>query len=654
MPYRTLLPLAMLALLAGACSPTDDGTSGVEPSEDAGADAPVPDATSPDAEAPDAGRDAEDAGPPVVAAVRITPSNPTLELHKSLPLQAQPVSVEGDDLDTRPTEWSSSDADIVSVNEYGTIIANEIGQATVTATIEEVSGSVLVGVRGKPVAEVEVVPAQRTLEPGEQVELTVYLTDANGASIDDDRDIEFSSSAPEVATVSEDGLVTGLSSGDATITVEAEGEQATMAITVEATPTEVDRVELSSNYEQLIRGDAVALAATVYDDQGDELTGAPITWSSSSPPVATVDAGGYVEAVGEGSATIVATSGGKSATAVVDVTFSLSTIGVGDGFACGLIQEVAFCWGANDRGQLGRGMTSSEEALGRVSGDHAFASLTVGHAHACGVTAAGEAHCWGAGTDGQLGDASSDDRSSPTPVTGGHTFEALAAGPHHTCGIDQQGGALCWGLGDNGQLGDGASSSSTSPVAASGASFASIFVGASHTCAVTASNDAYCWGANDRGQLGTNDRVEKDQPAQVSGGYSYAALALADAHTCGVGSSACWGANDRGQLGEGTNNDHITPLLIPTPVALSRVTAGAEHTCALGGGTVYCWGANDSGQLGTGATTDRSEPTQVSSTRTFVDVAAGPTTTCALDDHGKPFCWGDLPSQTSPTPVPGF
>lgn len=63
------------------------------------------------------------------------------------------------------------------------------------------------------------------------------------------------------------------------------------------------------------------LSVTVWDEDGDEIPDPTVSFDSSDDEVATVDEDGLVEAVGEGTATITATSGEVSAS--VEVTVQL-------------------------------------------------------------------------------------------------------------------------------------------------------------------------------------------------------------------------------------------------------------------------------------------------------------------------------------------
>ena len=75
-------------------------------------------------------------------------------------------------------------------------------------------------------------------------------------------------------------------------------------------------------------GTTVQLMAEVRDQNAGVMAGATVTWSSGDTSVATVDASGLVTAVGNGTATITASAGSASGSAVVAVTQSVATVAV--------------------------------------------------------------------------------------------------------------------------------------------------------------------------------------------------------------------------------------------------------------------------------------------------------------------------------------
>ena len=78
-------------------------------------------------------------------------------------------------------------------------------------------------------------------------------------------------------------------------------------------------------------GDTVRLQAEVRDQNGRAMAGAAVTWASGDASIATVDASGLVTAAGGGTATITATAGSASGTAMVTVAQQVSAVAVAPG-----------------------------------------------------------------------------------------------------------------------------------------------------------------------------------------------------------------------------------------------------------------------------------------------------------------------------------
>jgi len=200
------------------------------------------------------------------------------------------------------------------------------------------------------------------------------------------------------------------------------------------------------------------------------------------------------------------------------------------GFTCGLASTgTAWCWGANDRGQLGRGTRDNQLTANPqpapVAGTLVFTALAAGFGdHVCGLTAAGAAYCWGGGTSGQLGDGLTVDSRLPLALPGEMSFvQIVPAGQSgdaaFTCGLTNGGAAYCWGSNTNGNIGDGTTGGQrTRPVAVTGGhQFASLSGGMAHACGRTLAGVVYCWGSGRVGQLGTNYTTVSAQPVRVIG-----------------------------------------------------------------------------------------------------------------------------------------
>ncbi len=316
--------------------------------------------------------------------------------------------------------------------------------------------------------------------------------------------------------------------------------------------------------------------------------------------------------------------------------------------------DAAFCWGANNLGQVGDGTRRTRSVPTPVVGGLTLTSLTVGTEHTCGLTPTGDAYCWGGNQAGRLGDSTRANRPVPTAVTGGLTFSTLTAGTAHTCGVTTTGAAYCWGENEYGQLGDGTRVDRLIPTAvvADTLTFASLAAGNGHTCGLTLDGDAYCWGDNQFGSRGDSTRTSPLNPTAVAGGLTFASLVVGGDHTCGLtsaGASYCWGPNDRGQLGDSTTVDRLIPAAVSGGLTFASLAAGVggSHTCGLEvSGVAYCWGDNTQGQLGDGTVANRLSPTKVTATAdagelTFASLSAGGLHTCGVStEGGVAYCWG--------------
>jgi len=141
------------------------------------------------------------------------------------------------------------------------------------------------------------------------------------------------------------------------------------------------------------------------------------------------------------------------------------TAGLGS-HTCGLLGSgAAYCWGENTFGALGDGSTIARGTPVPVSGGLLFADIKAGGfiGHSCGFTDTGTAYCWGENERGQVGDGSTIDRLSPSAVAGSLLFADLDAGFRHTCARTTSGVLYCWGSGAAGQLGTNSTSQSNAP-----------------------------------------------------------------------------------------------------------------------------------------------------------------------------------------------
>jgi len=168
-----------------------------------------------------------------------------------------------------------------------------------------------------PVTGVIVAPTSASIAVDGTQQLTASLIPSN-ATI---QNVSWSSSNTSIATVNSSGLITGVASGSATITVTTEdgGFTDECSITVTTSTILVTGVTVAPTSASIAVGGTQQLTASLIPSNA---TNQNVSWSSSNTSVATVNSSGLVTGVASGSATITVTTedGGLSATSTVTVT----------------------------------------------------------------------------------------------------------------------------------------------------------------------------------------------------------------------------------------------------------------------------------------------------------------------------------------------
>lgn len=167
------------------------------------------------------------------------------------------------------------------------------------------------------VGSIAITPNKPTVEIGATRQLTATVRDLHGVTIGG-APVVWASSAVSVATVSDSGVVMGVS--EDTVIVSASSGPVFANDTVAVVRARVAQVVVSPSPSSVEVGKTVSLTATTYDARGTILSGRSITWSSVDSSIAAVAQSGVVTGVATGFTTIKATSEGTIGTDTVIVT----------------------------------------------------------------------------------------------------------------------------------------------------------------------------------------------------------------------------------------------------------------------------------------------------------------------------------------------
>ena len=179
----------------------------------------------------------------------VNPTNVNLELGGAANLRIQTIeaTITPPHATNRNVTWSSSNNVIATVNQNGVLTAVSPGRATITASLEGITREINVTVTQR-VTALERNPHSTRLPVGNTTTITANPIPDNA----NDRSVTWSSNNPGVATVNQNGVITAVSRGNATITVRTldGGRTATVTVRVQR-PVELANVTQSRNVRNL-------------------------------------------------------------------------------------------------------------------------------------------------------------------------------------------------------------------------------------------------------------------------------------------------------------------------------------------------------------------------------------------------------------------
>lgn len=355
---------------------------------------------------------------------------------------------------------------------------------------------------------------------------------------------------------------------------------------------------------------------------------------------------------------------------------SLSSITKGSSSTCGIVEGRAYCWGYNNRGQLGDGTTTNSsspvavDTSGVLSGK-TMTAISAGDSHTIAIDSDGKVYTWGYNSYGQLGNGSTVDSSVPVEVSmsgvlSGKTITAVAAGDGFTLALDATGKVYAWGANDRGQLGNNSTTTSSVPVAVittgvlSGKTITKIAAGGGQALALDTAGVVYRWGGQTTTQTTTVTTTSPTTtPVSMSASGLLAGKTVVDI-TAGLYHALVltsdnllysWGGNAYGSLGNNATSTSTTPVAVTMNGALNgktikSISGGGRHSVvSTTDGYVYAWGLNTSGQVGDSSVSQRNTPVAVTTTgalngKYIESVHAGGDTTLALSSELDVYAWG--------------
>ncbi len=230
-------------------------------------------------------------------------------------------------------KWKTSDKKICTV-EDGLVQAVGVGEATITATAGDLKAEAKVVVTAtNKVPTVTLDKEDVSLKVGDAIVVNGYVTFKNKAKLGE---YTYSSNDESIATVDENGKITGVKIGETTVNVVAKFADYTTVkkVNVKVIKDAVVKlnaynVDLKLNASVDAGKDTFTIVPSAFVG-GESVKGGSYAFASSNPEVATVDINGVIRGVGVGSAdvTVSATVDGTNFVETVKVTTSKSVVNI--------------------------------------------------------------------------------------------------------------------------------------------------------------------------------------------------------------------------------------------------------------------------------------------------------------------------------------
>ncbi len=219
-------------------------------------------------------------------ALTISPNTEqTIDVNQTLNFTA---SVSPDNA-SQDVTWTSSNKEVASISDGGVLTALKAGSTEVTATTADgtiTSQPTTVNVH-QPVESISITPNPATVSVDSTKQLSVKYSPEDATPVGA---VEWTSLNPEYATVDDQGVVTGVALGEATIQATVDGQTATATVEV-VEASSISNIAISNNSQMtdkkndnktpLMQYEKLTFNGKVYDADGQEMPDESIVWSVS-------------------------------------------------------------------------------------------------------------------------------------------------------------------------------------------------------------------------------------------------------------------------------------------------------------------------------------------------------------------------------------
>ena len=251
--------------------------------------------------------------------IAVTPSPDTIAVGTNVQLTATGTFDDGSTQVLTAVTWSSSASNVAIVDANGNVTGTGVGPATISAKSGTVTGTASLTVTAATLQSIAVTPVNPTMAIGTTRQFTATGSFSDLSTQDITTSVLWSSSAPAVATINDQGLATSITAGGP-ITITATLGSVSGSTTLTVANISLVSITITPANPRIDQGTSIRFTATgKFSDNSTSSNLSGLSWKSSKANIANVRQTGIAHGKKSGSVTISATASGVTGTTTLTV-----------------------------------------------------------------------------------------------------------------------------------------------------------------------------------------------------------------------------------------------------------------------------------------------------------------------------------------------
>ncbi|TDM51975.1 beta strand repeat-containing protein [Aliivibrio fischeri] len=247
-----------------------------------------------------------------VVSIQITPASANVVEGNTQQYLAMATYTDSSTADvTNSVSWTSSVSALATINTQGLATGVSVGEVRISAVKDEIaSNNATLTVVSAAVVSIQVTPPTKSIVKGDTQKYVAVATYNNNTTKDVSDSVSWSSSDTVLATISSEGLATGVAEGGVTIKAALNGVTSNSA-SLTITSAVIRALQITPAVQSIPKGNQQQyIAIATYSDNSTKDVTSRVSWNSSDRDIVTITNVGLAQGAVEGEVIITGTLDG--------------------------------------------------------------------------------------------------------------------------------------------------------------------------------------------------------------------------------------------------------------------------------------------------------------------------------------------------------